>query len=625
MGNLILFFLFGFSLTAGNGLIGHRILRVLGPSSKRLPYFCSIAVGWVVLTFLLDLLGFIGLYRRSVLSILGLFWLAAGIRAATEWRLSRTKKTQDDDFRQELESSLNPLFLRIGLGVLLLVYLLNGMTPETRHDPYDYHLTIPTLYLAEGKITEIPWHVFSYMPKNGEILYGLALGLGDDTLTKLIHFLFGCYCLLAAATFLQKIQGREAALMAAFCIASLPIFGFLCTSSYIDLIRSFWELSALYLLYLVWEEPQADDHPTLLVLSSLFAGMALGTKYVSWLVFFPAYAILLGLTFRTTGKFRSPRCLGLCALAGTLPVLPWLITNAEWTGNPVYPLFPSLFGMHIPPADEAYRFISEHQPDSYYRSTQNIIPYILSRVGSLLIEGNALVLVGIAGWVTSFWWRSLEIGKRLISPAFWGLLGYTLLSALLFFIEADNADGRFFFSTLALLTIPSVFLLIALHQSIPSSSILSLYFIPAIVLFLLSNALIYRYNQILDLGESMLPILTREQRDEWLSQRFVSYPVIQWAEKNLPPDSMILGLGYPLRLKHIAKIKYGYVPFLEDLPEDCSAGVLARRLLGAGVTHILKPYPPLKKGIDFSILENEYLQQVFIHRGLTLYKLVDSS
>ena len=63
----------------------------------------------------------------------------------------------------------------------------------------------------------------------------------------------------------------------------------------------------------------------------------------------------------------------------------------------------------------------------------------------------------------------------------------------------------------------------------------------------------------------------------------------------------------------------------EDLPEDCSAGVLARRLLGAGVTHILKPYPPLKKGIDFSILENEYLQQVFIHRGLTLYKLVDSS
>ena len=54
---------------------------------------------------------------------------------------------------------------------------------------------------------------------------------------------------------------------------------------------------------------------------------------------------------------------------------------------------------------------------------------------------------------------------------------------------------------------------------------------------------------------------------------FVNYPVIQWAEKNLPPDSMILGLGYPLRLKHIAKIKYGYVPFLGS-----ARGLLSRRL-----------------------------------------------
>ncbi|MFB3786302.1 MAG: ArnT family glycosyltransferase [bacterium] len=553
-----------------------------------------------------------------------MLWLAAGVCAAAEWLHARLQKSEDEETRQELESTLNPLFLRIGLGVLLLVYLLNGLTPETRHDPYDYHLTIPTLYLADGKIVEIPWHVFSYMPKNGEILYGLALGIGDDTLTKLIHFLFGGYCLLAAASFLHKIQGYEAALMAAFFIASLPVFGFLCTSSYIDLIRSFWELSALYLLYLVWEGRGAEGRSAHLVLSTLFAGMALGTKYVSWLVFFPGYAILLGLTLWTTGLIRSPRWLGLCALAGALPVAPWLATNAVWTGNPMYPLFPSLFGMHIPPAEEAYRFISEHQPDSYYRSAQNIIPYIFTRLGNLLIEGNALVLVGIAGWLTSFWWRFTSTGRRLISPAFWGLLGYTVLSSLLFFVEADNADGRFFFSTLVLLTIPSVFLLIALYHSIRSTSLLSLYFLPAITVFLLTNALIYRYHQILDLGESMLPILTQEQRDEWLSQRSVSYPVIQWAEKNLPPESLILGLGYPLRLKHIAKNKYGYIPFLEDLPDAAPASALAQRLRGAGVTHILKPYPILRQDIDLSILETEYLQQVYIHRGLTLYKLIGS-
>ncbi|HOL95896.1 MAG TPA: DUF1420 family protein [bacterium] len=526
--------------------------------------------------------------------------------------------------RPEFESSINPLFLRIGLGVLLLVYLLNGMTPETRHDPYDYHLTIPTLYLADGKIVEIPWHVFTYMPKNGEILYGLALGFGDDSMTKLIHFLFGCLCLLAAASFLEKILSHEAGLMAAFFVASLPLFGFIATSSYIDLIRSFWEVSALYLLYLVWEDRKAENNPMLLFLSSLFAGMALRTKYVSWLIFMPGYLILLALSLWQIGLFRSPRWPGLLFLGGILPVSPWLLTNALWTGNPVYPLFPSIFGMHIPPAQEAYEFISRHQPDSYFQSAQNIIPYIFSRIGNLLIEGNALVLVGIAGWLTSYWWRGTETGQRLLTPAYWGLLGYTLLSSLLFFIEADNADGRFFFSTLILLTIPSVFMILYLIQSIRSASILTAYFIPAITLFLLLNALIYRYNQILDLGESMLPILGQAQREEWLSQRSVSYPVIQWAEKNLPPDSMILGLGYPLRLRHIAKNKCGYIPFLEDLPEDISPGGLAARLREAGVTHLLKPYPVLKKGIDFSKLEEKYLQQVFIHRGLTLYKLSGS-
>ncbi|NPU98222.1 MAG: hypothetical protein HPY51_13545 [Candidatus Omnitrophica bacterium] len=77
-------------------------------------------------------------------------------------------------------------------------------------------------------------------------------------------------------------------------------------------------------------------------------------------------------------------------------------------------------------------------------------------------------------------------------------------------------------------------------------------------------------------------------------------------------------------MRHIAKNKCGYIPFLEDLPEDISPGGLAARLREAGVTHLLKPYPVLKKGIDFSKLEEKYLQQVFIHRGLTLYKLSGS-
>ena len=100
---------------------------------------------------------------------------------------------------------------------------------DSRNAPrsyYDYHLTIPTIYLSYGKIVEIPWHVFAYMPKNCEILYGMALGIGNDSLTKLTHFIFGCLCLLCVSSWIKRIAGHEASMLAGLLVVTLTDFWF---------------------------------------------------------------------------------------------------------------------------------------------------------------------------------------------------------------------------------------------------------------------------------------------------------------------------------------------------------------------------------------------------------------
>ncbi len=584
----------------------------------RIPLSCRVGIGLILLTFILIGLGVIHCFVPSVLLGIWFVWLLASFPGY--WQIRRepffTEAFPDGD------PTWNPLFLRIGMTVMLLICWIHAMTPETRHDPYDYHLTIPTLYLAYQGIVEIPWHVFSYMPKNCEILYGLALGVGNDSLAKVIHLAFGCLCTLSISSFIKRIAGHEASMLAALLTVTLPVFGFIATASYIDLARAFWELSALYMLFQVWEETDPRTQSYSLILSGLFAGMALGTKYVSFLVFFPPYLILAAFSFWWRVNGRRVWLLPVWGLAILLPISPWFFYNILWTGNPIYPLFPSIFGLHIPAAQAAYEFIRNHAPDPSNFQLFRITGYTLKRIGGLLLDGNALVLISMVSWSTVLWWKNQSLGKLLPTYALRGLLLYSVLSSILFLVGCDNMDGRFFFSTLVVLVIPTVFFLYALVQFTKQSSSWGKYVIPGFALILFSNALTYRYNQLTSLQESPLPIFSERQRDQWLSRRFVYYKVAYWANHNLPQESIVLGMGYPLRIRHMAKIKYGYIPFLENPPQTWTPSLLVQRLHENGITHIVKPFITPHPTVDLSILVPNYLKPIYSHRGIVLYELI---
>lgn len=615
--------MFGLGLSFGSLGIGCIILRALRIKIKQDSLPVAVGLGLFLLTQLLIAAGLIGVYNSTTAIIL----LALLIASAIGWFVYPWMEREEVPIQPVAETKIanfDPVVMRIGISVLLIIFFINCMSPETRHDPYDYHLPIPTIYLAKQRIVEIPWHVFSYMPKNVEILYGFALAIGNDSLCKLIHLLFGCACAFTVATFTRRLAGHTEQLFAALLIVSLPLFGFLATSSYVDLGKSFWELLALYCLYFVWDHREARYQSLYLILSALFAGMALGAKYVSYLIFLPPYALLIAIVCARRIRRWPAWTLPAAAVALFAPLSVWFFTNWSWTGNPMYPLFPSIFGMHIPPAEEAYRFFLNHTPKLAGKSLVEILQFVYERIVNLLIEGNVTILIGLCAWIVAPWWQRYTEGISIPKPVFWGLLLY-MISFPLFLLGADNADGRFFMSTVCALCVPVVFLFANIKIYLSSHSPYGRYIVLVLVLGLFLNALSYRSKQLYDLKEPVMPIVTDYQRNDWLTQRFTYYPTAWWANETLTGEVFIVGMGYPLRHNHLAKIKYGYVPFLESLEDKPSPARLAEALLKGGVTHIAKPFPVLSESFDLSILEEKYLERVYQYRGSTLFRLIDAT
>ena len=90
-----------------------------------------------------------------------------------------------------------------------------------------------------------------------------------------------------------------------------------------------------------------------ILISGLFCGLALGTKYngLLLLIVLPPLAVMNYIRSGPSSPGRQLRAVAF-GLIFTLTALavysPWIIRNLRWTGNPIYPLYSELFS---PPTD----------------------------------------------------------------------------------------------------------------------------------------------------------------------------------------------------------------------------------------------------------------------------------
>lgn len=234
-------------------------------------------------------------------------------------------------------------------GALILILVLAviplAAVPPVSKDALVHHLAVPKIYLRHGGMVELPSMRFSYYPMNLDLLYGVALYLGNDILPKYMHFAFALGTAWCLFLFLKRRLSPAYGALGALLFLSIPIILKLSITVYVDLGVVFF-ITCSTLILIKWLENGMRFR--YLTASAFFCGLAVGTKYNGLIALFLLTLSVPLLYSRKAPAVpgRSVRALGLTAAFFLVVVLvcsPWFTRNYHWTGNPLHPLYSQWF------------------------------------------------------------------------------------------------------------------------------------------------------------------------------------------------------------------------------------------------------------------------------------------
>ena len=224
-------------------------------------------------------------------------------------------------------------FTRFAIGLTLLIsFLLTLVPPFEAFDVLINHLAQPAIILRDGGLRVVDILPFWY-PTLTVNVYLWALAFGSERAAQLIHFFWGLLAILLLWHWATKIWGIEIGRKTLLLLVAIPSLAMLASWAYADMPLAFYAVAALYTTTFF----RLSRANSLLYATAIFAGLAMGVKYQSFVV--PLTCGLLVLFQRPFSKsFGSALRFSLITL---LIALPWYLRNALYMGNPFYPF---LFG-----------------------------------------------------------------------------------------------------------------------------------------------------------------------------------------------------------------------------------------------------------------------------------------
>lgn len=303
----------------------------------------SFGLGYGSLGTVLLLLGLFGFWSggiltallglSAVLSLPGLRVLALSIRRA---------------FAQAGDNSTRPDALGSCAGALVILIWLYSMRyaliPETFYDALVYHLALPAQYLHHGGVFAAPTNSYSGIPALPQMLSGLALAIEPWGITaSILHCSFLLWSCVALIGLSRRLGRPKAGALAAAIFASTPIVIGESFRVSVGLEWTLMELCCLTGLLAVGEAQDALSLPAV-TLAGCFLGFAMATKYPAWLLALAVIPLLAAGRLSTSEeRKRFLIRLGICAAIATVVIMPWVLKNVFFYGNPLYPFFHERF------------------------------------------------------------------------------------------------------------------------------------------------------------------------------------------------------------------------------------------------------------------------------------------
>lgn len=542
----------------------------------------ALAVGLGLISLALLFLGLAGLWTQPIMLALIFIPLVIGWGM---YRRSIIAWIQTCDIRAQLkELTLLEAFGFALLSSFLVLNFMSALGPEYFYDSLVYHLAMPKLYLLHQRIIPTPSMIYSGIPFATEMLYGLGLALGTETLAKLIHYGFGVATAAAIYSWSRKFINRKAALLATLLFYSAPLVCFASSVAKVELSLTFYLLLAV-LLVLDAAERAAGQDAKLLLLSGSLAGLAFGTKYNAGL-YVPVLALPLVYRQLRAEKFEPEILVKQLVIffgSAALVSSPWLIKNWLFYHNPTYPFLNEFFGGSV-----------------------------AANVAGLKSDAHARDLVltfttwaDFRNFVTDIWNPAAHAMDGYVGPALEIGLPW------LFLVRWKSTQHRGLF----IITV-GIWLAWALHST------LSRFILPAIPLFciLVASALwlaelprplrllivgIFYYTITLSMAKAFLMLAQpgawkvaygRATKADYLLHEHPSYTApyyagVRFINENLPQDATVLFIGeergYYCERKFITASVLDVNPMFDLAGSSADAADLLANLKRKSITHLL--------------------------------------
>ena len=580
------------SFMAGAGYLGVLQIRTRSAIEE---FVISTGLGlgaWSLLTFSLGLAGWL----RPLLFNL-IFWGATLWSAWYFYR--RPRPTYEAAPAGETSRDYFSLSCVVLLGLLTAINLASALVPEIHYDALFYHLALPSLYQMHGRIANIPFNSFSYFPQNMEMLYLLGLMVGNDTVTRLLHLFMGVGSALVIYVIGRRYFSRQIAVIATTGFYFVPQVVLENWTAMNDLGVTYFVLLSLLCL-LIWLE-DGPSRRGYLSLTAVYAGLAVGTKYISVPIIFitPVLLWYYKRSWRQVSKFL---------LIVALLMAPLLIKNAVFSGSP---LAPFVMTGASSAASPDFRNVS-YLDDCQHPRTLNFREILIGPWTSIMDQGSLNSLVGplFLVFLPFLFLLFLQPGKNRAT-----VILFAYLAAYFVFWRTQSTGWRFFLPAL-----PVFCLLIgaSLYQEKMDDMNRRLLKFVIMAVMLGNMALVCAGVE----QRNTFAVLSGQQTKEaYLRERHpyyptTAYPVIEYINQNLPLTAKVLFVGetrgYYCRRDFIANSAFDVPTFQKYYKAANSGAQLAAELKNDGITHILFSEAELYR------VQKQYVQYDFNHRDLQI-------
>jgi hypothetical protein len=377
----------------------------------------------------------------------------------------------------------------------------------------------------------------------------------------------------------------------------------------------------------VWQAAEDGGTPAL-VLAGLCGGLATTTKLGG------AYGVALMAVWAAAVGPRDVGAIVRRFLAVALPaglvIAPWLLKTWIVTGNPLFPFLPQLLDGRGWRPEYTAAYVAEVH--SYGHLGGSLLDYLLSPVRltiywqeygtpapfgpAYLALLTALALLG-------------RRGRPAWAPTAWcaGFFGLWLLTAQV---------ARFVLPGLAVLAMVAGFVVVELGEALSRGKPSIPVPLAAVILALAVWTGAWQWTAY----RPYLYLTGQVTQDEYLALHANYYPVVQYANRKLPPNSRLLFVGetlsYGLRVPALVETGFAGVTAVALANRTRSPAELARAIADLGFTHLLynqkTPDQAWAKRLHYFAWRDDEARKrfeqmlidadaLYYHEGVCLYRL----